>query len=254
MSGVQGSAYWQVTELAFLDSLGVDVSVGGVASASSIYSASYAAALAFDKNLGTDYCSVSGGVPAWLQYRHPAPVSIAKVRMRWASNSTWMPAGSGSITVRALNDDGTVAERYTVELIAGAFVANTEAVFALVPAEPIKTIAAFSTVTVAQGAPTGAIAVTGALSHLMARDVEFGGRGCIYGTVTDHKSKLPLSCRVRLFRSRDGMLARETWSKADGSYRFEGINERYEYDVEAWDHHKNYFTAVANNQLPEVMP
>ena len=57
---------------------------------------------------------------------------------------------------------------------------------------------------------------------------------------------------MRLCRSRDSYLVRETWSAADGTYRFEGISERYEYDIEAWDHEKNNFTAVANNQLPQV--
>lgn len=83
-------------------------------------------------------------------------------------------------------------------------------------------------------------------------DLEFGGRGRFYGTVSDDKSKAMLQRRVRLFRSRDGYLVREVWSAADGSYRFEGINERYEYDIEAWDHEKNFFSAVANNQIPKV--
>lgn len=83
-------------------------------------------------------------------------------------------------------------------------------------------------------------------------DLEFGGRGFLFGTVRDDKSKAVLQRRVRLFRSRDGLLVRETWSAADGSYRFDGISDRYEYDIEAWDHEKNYFTAVANSQLPEV--
>lgn len=85
------------------------------------------------------------------------------------------------------------------------------------------------------------------------RDVEFGGWGFFYGKVKDHEANL-LQRRVRLFRSRDGYLVRETWSAKDGTFRFGEINERYEYDIEAWDHEKNYFTVVANNQLPEVAP
>ncbi len=86
----------------------------------------------------------------------------------------------------------------------------------------------------------------------LAADLEFGGRGLIYGSVSEFDTKAALQRRVRLFRSRDSYLVREVWSGADGSYRFEGINERYEYDIEAWDHEKNYFSAVANNQIPEV--
>ena len=85
-------------------------------------------------------------------------------------------------------------------------------------------------------------------------DREFSGLGRIYGTVREDAGQHALQRRVRLFRSRDGILARETWSAADGSYRFDEVNERYEYDIEAWDHEKGYFTVVANNQLPEVTP
>ena len=85
-------------------------------------------------------------------------------------------------------------------------------------------------------------------------DAEFGGRGRIYGTVSikGTPSNVPVARRVRLLRSRDSYLARETWSKPDGSYSFDGINEQYEYDVVAFDHELNYFSQVANNKTPEV--
>lgn len=87
-------------------------------------------------------------------------------------------------------------------------------------------------------------------------DVEFGGAGRIYGTVARKATpaNTPQSRRVRLHRSVDGYLARETWSKADGSYEFREINARYEWDVIAWDHELQEFSTVANNQLAEVMP
>ena len=86
-------------------------------------------------------------------------------------------------------------------------------------------------------------------------DAEFGGAGRIYGTVTrkETPANVPLGRRVRLHRSVDGYLARETWSKADGSYEFRGLNPRYEYDVIAWDHELQEYSAVANNQLAEVV-
>ena len=85
-------------------------------------------------------------------------------------------------------------------------------------------------------------------------DAEFGGRGRIYGTVgiKGSPSNAPVARRVRLLRSRDSYLVRETWSKPDGSYSFEGINEMYDYDVVAFDHELNYFSQVANNKMPEV--
>ena len=63
---------------------------------------------------------------------------------------------------------------------------------------------------------------------------------------------MPLRRRVRLHRSVDGYLARETWSKADGSYEFSEISTRYEWDVIAWDHELQEYSTVANNQLAEV--
>ena len=87
-------------------------------------------------------------------------------------------------------------------------------------------------------------------------DTEFGGVGRIYGTVSKKgtPTNAVLSRRVRLHRSVDGYLARETWSKADGSYEFRELNPRYEYDVIAWDHELLEFSTVDNNQLAEVLP
>ena len=87
-------------------------------------------------------------------------------------------------------------------------------------------------------------------------DGEFGGAYRIYGTVARKNipANLPLKRRVRLHRSKDGYLVRETWSKADGSYAFTEISGRYEYDVIAWDHEMQDFSTVANNQLAEPMP
>ncbi|NIF82281.1 LamG domain-containing protein [Comamonas sp. Tr-654] len=85
-------------------------------------------------------------------------------------------------------------------------------------------------------------------------DVECGGQGRIYGTVARKSTpaNVPLRRRVRLHRSVDGYLARETWSKADGSYEFREISTRYEWDVIAWDHELQEYSTVANNQLAEV--
>lgn len=107
-------------------------------------------------------------------------------------------------------------------------------------------------VPISSSPPGQGLTHTSVSSANLLMDMEFGGHGVIYGTVRDDKSQKLLQRRVRLCRSRDSYLVRETWSAADGTYRFEGISERYEYDIEAWDHEKNNFTAVANNQLPQV--
>lgn len=102
--------------------------------------------------------------------------------------------------------------------------------------------------------PPQGVLHTGFLSTGQFLDVEFGGKGRIFGTVARKNTpeNVPLIRRVRLHRSADGLLARETWSKADGSYEFREINPHYEYDAVAWDHEMTYRTVVANNLVPEV--
>lgn len=87
-------------------------------------------------------------------------------------------------------------------------------------------------------------------------DTEHAGPGTIHGTVEQKLSgdtTLPLKRRVRLHRSRDGLLVRETWSDAQGNYRFDGLSTRYEYDVIAWDHEGQFRSTIANNLKPEVL-
>lgn len=95
-----------------------------------------------------------------------------------------------------------------------------------------------------------------AVSAKKAADVECGGQGRIYGTVELYAQagNIPLPRRVRLHRSRDGLLVRETWSDENGHYRFDGLSTRYEYDVIAWDHEGQFRSTIANNLRPEVLP
>lgn len=105
------------------------------------------------------------------------------------------------------------------------------------------------------GLPPASSSFMEAIFAEQATDVEFGGTGCIYGTVELYAQagNIPLPRRVRLHRSRDGMLVRETWSDAQGTYRFDGITERYNYDVIAWDHEGLQQSVVANDLTPEPM-
>ena len=92
-------------------------------------------------------------------------------------------------------------------------------------------------------------------STRQVRDTEFGGAFKVYGTVArkNTPTNVPLRRRVRLHRSRDGMLVRETWSANDGTYEFQNISGQYEYDVIAWDHEMSFRSVVANNLTPEAM-
>lgn len=108
---------------------------------------------------------------------------------------------------------------------------------------------------VSQVQAQGAVAVEQLLPSKLL-DTEFGGWGCIYGTVElfAQTGNIPLPRRVRLHRSRDGLLVRETWSDVQGNYRFDHITDRYKYDVIAWDHEGLQQSVVANDLTPEAMP
>lgn len=120
---------------------------------------------------------------------------------------------------------------------------------ALLRASPVKTLDF-------QGAVAPASGLQNAPSIPQVLDIEAGGQGAIYGTVELYAQagNIPLPRRVRLHRSRDGLLVRETWSDAQGNYRFDGISERYSYDVIAWDHEGLQQSVVANDLQPEAMP
>jgi hypothetical protein len=87
------------------------------------------------------------------------------------------------------------------------------------------------------------------------KDVYFGGRGYIIGTVKEKAlpSNVPLHRRVRLIRERDGTCIRETWSDATtGNYAFYNIDETLKYTVVTYDYLNNYRAVIADNLTPNV--
>lgn len=99
---------------------------------------------------------------------------------------------------------------------------------------------------------------TGALQgSVTARDVEFGGRGVVSGTVKRDADPvdLPMRRRVRLFDERSGLLVREAWSEAaTGAYSFAGLDATRTYTVVAYDHEHHYRAVIADNMTPEAAP
>ncbi|CAN5753489.1 hypothetical protein BH11PSE12_BH11PSE12_08230 [soil metagenome] len=85
-------------------------------------------------------------------------------------------------------------------------------------------------------------------------DSVHGGKGHIAGTVkqADVSSDKPVIRKVRLHRKIDGMLIRETWSAADGSYRFAGIAVQ-PYYVTSFDHTGNLNAVIKDSITPEVI-
>lgn len=89
----------------------------------------------------------------------------------------------------------------------------------------------------------------------LLRDMQYAGRGQIVATVKeDHDPlDLPVRRRVRLFRDRDGVMIRETWSDATtGAYAFTEIDENERYSVVAYDHLENYRAVIADRIQPTV--
>ncbi|WP_371435939.1 hypothetical protein [Polaromonas sp.] len=66
--------------------------------------------------------------------------------------------------------------------------------------------------------------------------------------------KVPVSRRVRLYRDRDGLLIRETWSNAQGDYEFARIDSTTAYTVLTYDHEGDFRAVVADRVTPEAMP
>lgn len=89
----------------------------------------------------------------------------------------------------------------------------------------------------------------------VARDVEFGGAGRIWGTTTTKAtpSNMPTKARVVLLHQRSKQLVRETWSDpATGAFAFEGIDTRQEFLTLAEDAAGAYRPVAANRLVPEV--
>lgn len=246
-----GNNYIELKELAFLSQDLVDLSVDGVASASSEYSATYAASKAFDKSLGTSWDINNGAFPAWIQYQHDAPVDVTFVRLTATNGYVW---GGPSL---AYSDDGVAwSAPVPLSLVSGGPInSGTESL--LVPsavfsgyALPLVNARALQSATV----PT--VAIAGTPRARLLGDVEHGGRGRIPGTVKRDADPvdLPLRRRVRLHREVDGLLVRETWSDAaTGTFSFEWIDESQRYTVIACDHLREYSAVIADNLAPEIM-
>lgn len=89
----------------------------------------------------------------------------------------------------------------------------------------------------------------------LARDVEFGGTGRIWGTTKTKAtpSNLPTKARVVLLHQRSKQLVRETWSDSTtGAFAFEGIDTRQEFLTLAEDAAGAYRPVAASRLVPEV--
>mgnify|MGYP001257113766 FL=1 len=90
----------------------------------------------------------------------------------------------------------------------------------------------------ANGTPTGGVSVPARM-------------GVIAGTVLDIQAQ-PVSRRVRVHERATGRIVRETWSDADGKYRFTDLDPRRAFYVMAFDHTLQQNAVVSDNVHSEV--
>lgn len=90
----------------------------------------------------------------------------------------------------------------------------------------------------------------------MARDVEHGGPGTIYGTTkTKGTPNTPTKARVVLLHQRSKLPVRETWSDpVTGAFAFTSIATNQQFITLAEDAAGNFRPVAANLLTPEVLP
>lgn len=251
-SGSNGGQYIQLTEVAFLDAAGVDLSVGGTASASSQYDASYSAAKAFDKSNATDWCTVYGGVPAWLQYVHAAPADVAQVRIVCSANSSWLPASAGQMSLAA---GGAQETQYGLRPVSGTFSPGATVILSAAIFQPPIAVLGPQSICLSGGMAGNAGIALSPVSP--SQDMQDGGLHRMAGTVElKGTPNTPLRRRVQLWNQRDGRMVRETWSDAvTGAYAFDYIRggAGVIYCAVSYDHTGINQGVIADNLTPEAM-
>lgn len=116
-----------------------------------------------------------------------------------------------------------------------------------------------SAISIAASAPVPAHTTASAPRLQLARDVEVGGQGTIYGTTKTAGAQgapsTPTKARVVLLHQRSKLPVRETWSDpVTGNYAFHGIDTRQQFLVLAEDAQGNFRPVAANRLTPEVQP
>lgn len=90
------------------------------------------------------------------------------------------------------------------------------------------------------------------------RNIHFGGAGLITGSVKEKAAQAStpnraLVRRVQLFSAQTNLLVAETWSAADGSYRFDHLDPDQHFTVVAHDHEHHYRAVIADRLQPQVI-
>lgn len=144
--------------------------------------------------------------------------------------------------------------RYTANFAppTGPFPGSTGGNFFL----PATMHTAGSAAQLAASSPVPAFSTRRAHSLQMARDIEHGGPGTIYGTTkTKGTPNAPAHARVVLLHQRSKLPVRETWSDpVTGAFAFTSIDVNQQFLTLAEDAAGNFRPVAANRITPEVLP
>lgn len=216
--------HFAVAEVAFLSDAGVDLSIGGVAIASTEYNSGFGAAMAFDKNTSSAsrWASMATAVPAWIGYNHPSPVAPASIRIHCDNDP-----GNG-VNTSPPSDDFLFVD-YSLDGIRWRQIAWYRKSGDWVNGGIVEITLDHSVVQAVAPSPGIALHGTAAveasvsvIQSMAVRELEFGGAGefpfLVEGLTGSQKA------RVTLQRARDKLVARETWSAANGTGVFTGLD------------------------------
>lgn len=247
----------QVREVAFLDSLGADLSVGGTASASSV-NGTDTADKAFDKNTATVWSPAASDMLSRLSYDHGAPVNFSQIRINLAALGS-VPALESSIRWATSSDGTDWTLPAPLRLVSGTIAAGAEATYDLVLRADLQVLRLDQELLPFAGSalPSGMPIMSSVDGGAPYRDFEFGGFGRIAGTVKEDgtPTDVPVKRRVRLHREQDGLPVREVWSHpTTGAYSFDYIDATKQYTVITYDYEHDYRAVIADNITPEAMP
>ena len=251
--------FFSVAEMSFRDAEGADLSVGGVAIASSFYDSSFAPSMAFDKDLSVSsrWATGLGNLPCWIGYVHPVAVTPAALWVACDNN-----AGNGTGTMPV--SDADVSIEYSVDgerwgrllwsIQSGGWINGGTIEISISHDSPAAVPLGRSVPMFAH--PPGGLQVRNGAA-LTVVDVAYGGSGRLWGTtkVKGPASSLPAKARVVLLHQRSKMLVREVWSRpATGEFVFENIDTTQQFLVLAEDAAGNFRPVAASRLVPEVAP
>ena len=200
----------------------------------------------FDVDLGTGYASLRKNSGPWS-----SPVLLPNFVVGddyiidlMAPSTSGAPVGAILLTT---------ASELGAAIPVGATAWDSEAGTGLFAESVVSAYAPRSLVTVASS-PVPASA-TGRSVLQVARDIEHGGPGTIYGTTkTKGTPNLPTKARVVLLHQRSKLPVRETWSDpVTGYFEFRGIDTNQQFLTLAEDVDGNFRPVAANRLTPEVL-